>query len=89
MNKFLDFEKPVAELVGKIEELKHLSNNKDLNIADEVSKLQVKADKVMRLAYTQLTPWQKVQVARHPDRPKFLQYAEVMFEDFLPLAGDR
>ena len=89
MNKFLDFEKPVAELVGKIEELKHLSYNKDLNIADEVSKLQVKADKVMRLAYTQLTPWQKVQVARHPDRPKFLQYAEVMFEDFLPLAGDR
>ncbi len=89
MNKFLDFENPIAELVGKIEELKHLANNKDLNIADEVSKLQAKADKMMRLTYTQLSPWQKVQVARHPDRPKFLQYISAIFTDFVPLAGDR
>ena len=89
MNKFLDFEKPIAELVGKIEELRHLSNNKDLNIADEVSKLQLKADKMMRQTYTQLTPWQKVQVARHPDRPKFSAYINAIFTDFVPLAGDR
>ena len=89
MNKFLDFEKPIAELVGKIEELRHLANNKDLNIADEVSKLQLKADKMMRQTYTQLTPWQKVQVARHPDRPKFSAYIDAMFTDFVPLAGDR
>lgn len=89
MNKFLDFEKPIAELVGKIEELKHLANNKDLNIADEVSKLQSKADKMMRQTYAQLSPWQKVQVARHPDRPKFLAYVSAIFTDFVPLAGDR
>ena len=89
MNKFLDFEKPIAELVGKIEELRHLANNKDLNIADEVSKLQLKADKMMRQTYTQLTPWQKVQVARHPDRPKFSAYIDAIFTDFVPLAGDR
>lgn len=89
MNKFLDFEKPIAELVGKIEELRHLANNKDLNIADEVSKLQLKADKMMRQTYTQLTPWQKVQVARHPDRPKFSAYINAIFTDFVPLAGDR
>lgn len=89
MNKFLEFEKPIAELIGKIEELKHLANNKDLNIADEVSKLQAKADKMMRQTYTSLSPWQKVQVARHPDRPRFLQYVEAVFSDFVPLAGDR
>lgn len=89
MNNFLDFEKPIAELVGKIEELKHLANNEDMNIADQVSKLQSEADKMMRVAYTQLSSWQKVQVARHPDRPKFLQYIKTVFTDFIPLAGDR
>lgn len=89
MNKFLDFEKPIAELAGKIEELKHLSNNKDMNIAEEISKLQTKADKMMNQVYTQLTPWQKVQIARHQDRPKFLEYVRHIFTDFIPLAGDR
>ncbi len=89
MNKFLEFEKPIAELVGKIEELKHLANNKDINIADEVSKLQSKADKMMRSTYANLSPWQKVLIARHPDRPRFLQYVEAVFTDFVPLAGDR
>lgn len=89
MNKFLDFEKPIAELVDKIEELRHLSNNKDLNIAEEISRLQSKADKMMRQTYTQLSPWQKVQIARHPDRPKFLEYVRTIFTDFMPLAGDR
>ncbi|NDF35956.1 MAG: hypothetical protein EB154_08960 [Nitrosopumilaceae archaeon] len=67
----------------------HFANNKDLNIADEVSKLQSKADKMMRQTYTQLSPWQKVQVARHPDRPKFLTYVNAIFTNFMPLAGDR
>ncbi len=88
MTKFLDFEKPIADLESKIEELRHLSS-KDLNIADEVAHLQNKADKMLRQTYQQLTPWQKVQVARHPDRPKFLDYLSVLVEDFMPLAGDR
>lgn len=89
MNKFLDFEKPISELLGKVEELKHLSNSGSLNIVDEVAKLQSKADKLLRQTYTALTPWQKVQVARHPDRPKFLQYLNKIFTDFVPLCGDR
>jgi acetyl-CoA carboxylase carboxyl transferase subunit alpha len=89
MNKFLDFEKPISELLGKVEELKHLSNSGSINIVDEVSKLQSKADKLLRQTYTSLTPWQKVQVARHPDRPKFLQYLNKIFTDFVPLSGDR
>ena len=89
MNKFLDFEKPISELLGKVEELKHLSNAGSLNIVDEVSKLQSKADKLLRQTYTSLSPWQKVQVARHPDRPKFLQYLDKIFTDFVPLSGDR
>ena len=74
MKHFLDFEKPIAELEGKIEELRHLSGADDLNIADEVSKLQVKADRLLRQTYQKLTPWQKVQVARHPERPHFSDY---------------
>lgn len=89
MAVFLDFEKPIADLEGKIEELRHLSNTGDLNIVDEVSKLQGKVDKLLRQTYSNLTSWQKVQVARHPDRPQFLTYLEALVEDFLPLAGDR
>jgi acetyl-CoA carboxylase carboxyl transferase subunit alpha len=89
MSNFLDFEKPIAELEGKIEELRHLSGSGDLNIADEVSKLQVKADRLLRQTYQKLSPWQKVQVARHPDRPHFNDYVGAMIEDFTPIAGDR
>jgi acetyl-CoA carboxylase carboxyl transferase subunit alpha len=89
MAHYLDFEKPIAELEGKIEELRHLTNNGGLNIADEVGKLQVKVDKQLRTAYAKLTPWQKVQVARHPERPHFLDYAKALIQDFTPLAGDR
>jgi acetyl-CoA carboxylase carboxyl transferase subunit alpha len=89
MAHYLDFEKPIAELEGKIEELRHLTNNGGLNIADEVGKLQVKVDKQLRSAYAKLTPWQKVQVARHPERPHFLDYAKALIQDFTPLAGDR
>ncbi len=89
MHNFLDFEKPIAELEGKIEELRHISDSGDMNIADEVSKLQEKSDRLLRQSYARLTPWQKSQVARHPDRPHFRDYAEHLIEDFTPLAGDR
>ncbi|AWK87930.1 acetyl-CoA carboxylase carboxyltransferase subunit alpha [Azospirillum thermophilum] len=89
MQTFLEFEKPIAELEGKIEELRHLTNAGDLNIADEVSKLQTKVDKLLRQTYAKLTPAQKVQVARHPNRPHCLDYVNGLIEDFTPLAGDR
>lgn len=89
MANFLDFEKPIAELEGKVEELRHLSDNDDINIADEVARLQAKSDRLLRQTYAKLTPWQKTQVARHPDRPHFSEYAAQLVEDFTPLAGDR
>ncbi len=89
MHNFLEFEKPIAELEGKIEELRHLSGSGDVNIADEVAKLQTKLERLLRSTYAKLTAWQKTQVARHPDRPHTLNYVEVLIEDFTPLAGDR
>lgn len=89
MQTFLEFEKPIAELEGKIEELRHLTNAGDINIADEVTKLQTKVDKLLRQTYAKLTPAQKVQVARHPNRPHCLDYVKGLVEDFTPLAGDR
>ncbi len=85
----LDFEKPIAELEGKIEELRHLTDAGDMNIADEVGRLQTKVDKLLRATYSRLTPWQKTQVARHPDRPHAADYIKALIEDFTPLAGDR
>ena len=89
MRNFLDFEQPIAELEGKIAELRHLSDTGDLNIAEEVAKLQAKADKLLRQTYARLSAWQKVQVARHPDRPHFRDYIARLIEDFTPFAGDR
>jgi acetyl-CoA carboxylase carboxyl transferase subunit alpha len=86
---FLDFERPVAELEGKIEELRRLSTTGELNIADEVGRLQSTADRLLRQTYSRLTPWQKVQVARHPERPHCLDYIGGLITDFVPLAGDR
>ncbi|MTJ81200.1 MAG: acetyl-CoA carboxylase carboxyltransferase subunit alpha [Telmatospirillum sp.] len=86
---FLDFEKPIAELEGKIEELRHLSDSDEINIAEEINRLQVKVDKLLRAAYAKLTPWQKTQVARHPDRPHFCDYIGRLITDFTPLSGDR
>ena len=71
MTVFLDFEKPIADLEGKIEELRHLSSGGELNIVEEISKLQAKVDKLLKQTYGNLTSWQKVQVARHPNRPQF------------------
>ena len=89
MHSYLDFEKPIAELEGKIEELRHLSGDSDVNIADEVGRLQGKVDKLLKATYTKLTPWQKAQVARHAQRPHALAYIAQLIDDFTPLAGDR
>jgi acetyl-CoA carboxylase carboxyl transferase subunit alpha len=89
MRHFLDFERPIAELEGKIEELRHLSSENGLNIADEVGRLAGQADRILRQTYAKLTPWQKVLVARHPERPHCRDYITGLVEDFVPLAGDR
>ena len=89
MNSFLDFERPIALLEGKIKELRHLSDSGDLNIVDEIARLQGKAERLLRQTYGKLTPWQKTQVARHADRPRFRDYAAALATDFMPLSGDR
>ena len=89
MRHFLDFEKPIAALEGKIEELRHLGGDSGLNIADEIGKLQSRIDKELAQTYQKLGPWEKVQVARHPERPKLVQIISHMFSDFTPLSGDR
>lgn len=87
--RFLEFERPIAELEDKIEELRHLSNTGDFNIAEEVMRLQSKASKLMKSVYAALSPWQRVQVARHPERPQFFDYRDTLITDFVELAGDR
>jgi acetyl-CoA carboxylase carboxyl transferase subunit alpha len=90
MRHFLDFEKPIAELEGKIEELRLMSEpDGSINIAEEVARLTEKADLQLRATYAKLTAWQKTQVARHPDRPKASAYLAGLITDFTPLAGDR
>ncbi len=89
MHNYLDFEKPIAELEGKIEELRHITGGGEVNIADEVAKLQAKVDKLLVQTYSKLTPWQKTLVARHHNRPHALDYVKALIEDFTPLAGDR
>lgn len=89
MRTYLDFEKPVVELEGKIEELRLLSQTGNGALTSEIIKLEEKAHKMLTQLYAELTPWQKVQVARHPDRPKFFHYLDALFSDFMPLAGDR
>jgi acetyl-CoA carboxylase carboxyl transferase subunit alpha len=89
MRHFLDFEKPIAELEGKIEELRRLSEPDGLNITEEISRLTSVADRQLRATYAKLTPWQKTQVARHPDRPKATDYIAGLITGFTPLAGDR
>jgi len=89
MRHFLEFEKPIAVLEGKIEELRHMSSDMDINIAEEVSRLQQKMTREIKSAYANLGPWEKVQVARHPDRPKTASIIAGLFNDFTPLAGDR
>src|SRR4051794_29777625 len=89
MRHFLDFEKPIAELESKIDELRKMSEAEGLNIKDEVAKLTEKADRQLRATYAKLTPWQKTQVARHPERPKANDFISALITDWTPLAGDR
>ncbi|GAA3721886.1 acetyl-CoA carboxylase carboxyltransferase subunit alpha [Sphingomonas cynarae] len=89
MPSFLDFEKPIAELQGRIDELRETAANGDVDIAADVQRLQAKSDKLLRDTFAKLTPWQKTQVARHPERPHFRDYVAGLFDEWLPLAGDR
>jgi acetyl-CoA carboxylase carboxyl transferase subunit alpha len=86
---FLDFEKPIAEIEAKIEELRHLSDVPEINIAEEINRLQIKVDRLLKSTYGKLSAWQKTQVARHPDRPHLTDYIARLITDFIPLAGDR
>ncbi|WP_033923123.1 acetyl-CoA carboxylase carboxyltransferase subunit alpha [Sphingomonas sp. 37zxx] len=89
MASFLDFEKPIAELQGRIDELRDTAAGGELDIDAEVKRIQVKSDRMLRETYARLTPWQKTQVARHPERPHFKHYIAALIEDFMPLGGDR
>ena len=87
---YLDFERPISELEGKIVELRKLAEaDPTMNIDADVARLTTRADQMVRDTYARLTPWQKVLVARHPDRPHFLDYAKMIFDDMTTLAGDR
>ena len=86
---FLSFEKQISDLEGKIEELRHLSSGTDINIAEEIGKLQGAVSEELKSTYSQLSPWQKVQVSRHPERPHFQDFIKQLFEYYTPLSGDR
>src|ERR671912_1271416 len=90
MRSYLDFEKPVAELEAKVEELRALGENRDaVAISDDISRLEAKAADALKDLYAKLTPWQKTLVARHPQRPHFVDYCAGLITEFTPLAGDR
>ncbi len=90
MRSYLEFEKPVADLEGKVQELKILAEGGEaVDVEDEIARLQEKADQALSDIYSRLTPWQKTLVARHPDRPHALDYIKTLITDFTPLAGDR
>ena len=85
----LEFEKPVLELESKLAELRKISDDGEVNIQDEIDRVQAKLERMLNQIYTKLTPNQKVQVARHQERPHFSDYVDAMIDDFTPLAGDR
>jgi acetyl-CoA carboxylase carboxyl transferase subunit alpha len=90
MLTYLDFEKPIAELETRVAELKETANSSDdIDIEAELARLEAKSSKLLKDTYSKLTPWQKAQVARHPDRPHFKDYLGGIADDFVPLAGDR
>lgn len=89
MTVYLDFEKPISALEARIAELEEAADESEINVSAEVGKLRVKADKLLADTYAKLTPWQKTQVARHPERPHFKHFVATLFDNFLPLAGDR
>jgi acetyl-CoA carboxylase carboxyl transferase subunit alpha len=89
MINFLDFEKPIADLQARVSDLRETADAGDTDLTPEIDKLEIKAARLLQETYTRLTPWQKTQVARHPDRPHFKDYVAGMVEGFIPLAGDR
>jgi acetyl-CoA carboxylase carboxyl transferase subunit alpha len=89
MLTYLDFEKPIAALDQRINELRETANAGDIDIEPEVERLEAKSEKLLKETYSKLTPWQKTQVARHPERPHFKHYVAGIADDFMPLAGDR
>jgi len=90
VTQYLEFEKPLAEIEGKAEELRALAReNKDMDISQEAEALDTKAKSMLKDLYKDLTPWRKCQVARHPERPHCVEYIEALFTDYTPLAGDR
>ncbi len=89
MRTYLDFEKPIAELEQKIEDLRRLSPGEGVDASEEISRLDAKAQTLLGQTYAKLTPWQKTQIARHPQRPHFCNYTERLIDEFVPLAGDR
>ncbi|MDI7862578.1 acetyl-CoA carboxylase carboxyltransferase subunit alpha [Rhizobiaceae bacterium n13] len=90
MHNYLDFEKPISDLEGKIHELKRLAaEDESIDTSDEIGRLEVRVRDATAEIYSKLNAWQKTQVARHPQRPHFVDYAARLFEDFTPLAGDR
>jgi acetyl-CoA carboxylase carboxyl transferase subunit alpha len=89
MISYLEFEKPVAALEARIAELRAASQGEDVDISNELKRLEAKSADLLVSTYKALTPWQKTQVARHPARPHFCDYVEMLFDDFVPLGGDR
>src|SRR5918998_4837313 len=90
MRSYLDFERPVAELEAKLEELRALGESQDaVAISDDIGRLEAKAGAALKELYAALSPWQKTLVARHPERPHFIDYCKALITDFTPLAGDR
>lgn len=86
---FLDFEQPIAELEAKIEELRYVGNDKEININEEISRLKKRSDELTETIFSSLTPWQVSQVARHPQRPYTQDYIDLIFTDFEELHGER
>jgi len=89
MMTWLDFEKPYADLLGRIDELRTTAEAGDMDVSSEIERAEARAEKLLRDTYSKLTPWQKTQVARHPGRPHFHDYVTGMIDDFMPLSGDR
>lgn len=89
MRTFLDFEKPIAELETRVADLRQTANSGDLDLDTELERLEAKAERLLKDTYARLSPWQKAQVARHPDRPHFKDYVAGMADEFMPLGGDR
>lgn len=89
MQTYLDFEKSIAELESRIRDVKSLESGDEKNIAEEVASLETKLDKLLRSTYANLSSWDKIKVARHPDRPHLSDYIKNLFTDFMPLSGDR